>query len=346
MSLLDEDNIIKQSLEDVGIDTTEVQQTRYAEVVQEFVEEPEDTSNEDVCQENDNEITEAEIRIEKAALYKQFVSGVIFSGSGQIVEEVTKEFRDFARQQYLYLLGVKDRPIPVQDIFSKDEIQVLKTLAEKVLGNPKILQAKQPPQIKPAPPKLQLKPIEPKPPEETIKSIVRKPTLVTRKIEEAVIVPKLSSKPETKKTPAKPSSKPLEVPAHDAIVEEGGRKYRVHHLPMSDVDEYGIVNGHKVRKMIDGQTILLINRGVDNTGAMQENNVQVFKKNNSCFKIIKSPIIDREANKTIPGYIPFPSNDSFAMVSAQAATNAAAALGNRTIPCTGPRIPGMRSRMR
>src|ERR1019366_5578938 len=54
----------------------------------------------------DAELTEAEERLAKAQLYKQFITGVIFDGNGPGVKEVSGEFRSFARKQLQILLGV------------------------------------------------------------------------------------------------------------------------------------------------------------------------------------------------------------------------------------------------
>jgi hypothetical protein len=338
MSLLSEDDpIIRDTLERMGVENPEpinIQYTPAPVYEQEEVEEPEYQEEEVERLPEDNEISEAELRLEKAALYKQFVSGDIFSGSGPIIDEVTQEFRDFARQQYLFLLGVKNKPILAQEIFTDQEIQVLKTLASKVLNSPKLLQPKENKVEKPKPTKLQPKVIQPEP--EVVRQVVRKPTLMVRNAEEPTVQAKpkpivSNTKPSTVKPPknAKNTNVSTEkVPPNNEVIEENGKKVRVHHLPMANLDEYGPINGARVRKMSDGQSIFLKSSSPDQLGGILENNIQIYKTNGGIYKIIKTPIVDTEANKKIPGYIPFPDNGAFSAITTQTATNVAARIKN------------------
>ena len=86
-------------------------------------------------QEFDEELSEAELRLAKAALYRQFLSGPLFDGDSEIIRQVEKEFRDFARQCMARLLGVQEgsSESSPHKLFTDDEVTVLKAVVKKMV---------------------------------------------------------------------------------------------------------------------------------------------------------------------------------------------------------------------
>lgn len=81
----------------------------------------------------DASMSEAETRLHKAALYKQFTSGRIFDGSNdQLTLQVEEEFRAFARHQLSQLLGIGTDSV-FGNQFSTIETTILKKLAQRAI---------------------------------------------------------------------------------------------------------------------------------------------------------------------------------------------------------------------
>jgi hypothetical protein len=82
-------------------------------------------------------MTEARSRFSKAALYEQIIEGQLFEGDDSITLEVENEFKAFAEERLMVLLGIQpDAKKQVQEVFEEEELNVLKLFAAKLLGRP------------------------------------------------------------------------------------------------------------------------------------------------------------------------------------------------------------------
>jgi len=294
--------------------TQQVEQATY--VVEEDSEE--DEQNEII----DAELTEAEIRLSKAQLYKQFITGSIFDGNGAGVKEVSDEFRDFARRQLQILLGVT--PKVDQSQFTEDEVKVLKIFTNRILQNPKLLQdkpAKQPqtPQLQPRPVSKPVPVVQAPPPPKPVIQPPKKPQLRSRQVPEEVQSKPAQAKPP--KTRLKLSEQPIAktlanppkmaVPENGSVVEENGRHYRIRYSDMPNIDEFGVMDGGKIRMLGNGESCIL------------SNGIQVFKTGNEVSKVLRTAFAP---NTNVPGKTPFPSNEQMAAITANQAVQAAGRL--------------------
>ena len=273
----------------------------------------EDLSGEEAAEpeqltELDNEFAEAERRLSKAILYRQLIKGRFFDGDSELVLEVESELKEFVKKQYLVLSGAGVAPVVTQVVekdFSTEEITALKELAGRILKKPNLLDAPKPPQLQPRPVS---KPIPVATPQVAKKPPVapaKRPQLQTRKVPEDVPQSKPVAKPA-----AKPVQKPqqvrtpvlgkLTVPADESVIEENGQKFKVHYVDMPNIDEFGIMDGGKIRKMADKGTCIL------------SNGIQVFKDGGMVQKVIKSALTN---NVDIPGRLPWPTNDQLSVMS-------------------------------
>src|ERR1017187_3661208 len=66
----------------------------------------------------DAKFSEAETRLEKAMLYRQWITGDLFDGDSDAVREVTVEFQGFAQLQLRKLLGIEQE---VQEVVVKSD---------------------------------------------------------------------------------------------------------------------------------------------------------------------------------------------------------------------------------
>lgn len=244
----------------------------------------------------DSEISEAERRFNKAALYKQWVSGRLFGDNDSPeVLEVEKEFKDFARSQLKKLIGLESETPVVASDFSPEQVAALKTLADQLLKRPSLIKPKDEPKPapkKPAPPVLAPRAAPPKP--------EKAPAVVPRPVK-----PAQQSKPTvTNRAPVKPGQKPVQprgtVPANESVIEEGGRKYKIYHIQAS-INEFGPGSASIVRGMRNGSTAKLLN------------DIQVYKDpNGTLFKIVRKD----ETPKPLPeNRVPFPSDGQMSEVT-------------------------------
>lgn len=276
--------------------------------------------------EEDTELTEVECRLAKAQLYKQFITGSIFDGEGPIVQEVSTEFRSFARKQLQELMGLKQPEQVIQppvQVFTDIEVQALKALTNRIIQNPKVLETKQSkpkaqpvsvapqerkqPVTRPAPeqPKYQPAPI--------VKPKQSKPTLMKRQVPDEVPQQKQSVAKQTKPSVStnrtfSHKANVLSVPKNGDVIEEGGKKYKVEYATMLDVNEFGLMDSAKIMKLGDGDSCVL------------SNGVQVLKDKSTVYKVCKF----LETNATpISNRVPFPSIDQMPNITLQTATMAA-----------------------
>ena len=249
----------------------------------------------------DSEYEAAERRMSKAILYRQLIKGRFFDGDGELIIEVEGELKEFVKKQYLVLSGSLNAQViqPTEKDFTNEEVTVLKSLAGQIIKRPKLLEAKpvKPPQLQPRPVPVAQKPVENK-----------KPELKPRRVPEEANQPKPSK-------PAKQEPKPvrlinntkLNIPADESVVEENSQRYKIKYVEMPNIDEYGIMDGGKIRKLGDGETCMLTN------------GIQVVKKGGNCNKILRTLITN---NQNVPGRLPFPSIGEMASLSERIATQA------------------------
>jgi hypothetical protein len=170
----------------------------------------------------DEQMSEAERRLSKALLYKQWVGGHLFDGdSTDLTREVEAEISSFVRERLGILLGVSkplEKLVAVETQFTPIEVKVLKLLASKVLSNPKLqgLVDKVIQPSKPLPVKPTLRPRQ--------QPEVAKPSVQPQ------VKPRIQ--PASTKVPAKvvsnANSNAKEIlPQDQEIVEEKGKKFRI-----------------------------------------------------------------------------------------------------------------------
>lgn len=291
-------------------DEDEQQENPFAEFTDEqpveaVVEDVSETPTSTYTQEDsfDTEISEAERRFNKAALYKQWVSGRLFGDNDSPeVLEVEKEFKDFARLQLKKLIGLEQDKPSVSSEFTPEEVTVLKTLAAQVLKKPALIKPAEKPVVK-KPPVLQPRPAAPK---------VEKPVVVPKPVPQ-------QTKP-TVTIPAKPQAKPpvqqpvgSKVPANESVIKEGGKTYKIHHIQIT-ANEYGpgpagIINGMKPNSV------------------MKLMGVQIYKDpNGTLFKIVKKD----DTPKPMPeNRVPFPDTQQMEDVTQRMSERAVNSSANR-----------------
>jgi hypothetical protein len=260
-----------------------------------------------------DEFEEAERRMSKAILYRELIRGRFFGGDSDLIAEVEAELKGFVKAQYLILSGAGAPPTVTQVVekdFLPDEITALKELANRILKTPKILEAPKAPKLQPKPvPKVVAptpQPVPKKPPVVPAK----KPQLQTRKVPEEIAATKPAPKPVAKQIkPQRPALTKLTAPENKAIVEENGQKFQIRYTEMSNVDEFGIMDGRKIRGMSNGDTCML------------SNGIQVKKDGETIFKVLRAALANSD---NIPGRLPFPTREqmtAMSQITALEATN-------------------------
>jgi hypothetical protein len=93
------------------------------------------TSEDDILDQEeqlDEEMSEAEKRINLAGYYKQLAKGGIFNDASEEAKIVDKEVRQFARERMAILLGLPSAPKPKVELpFTENQIQVLQWMADR-----------------------------------------------------------------------------------------------------------------------------------------------------------------------------------------------------------------------
>lgn len=313
---IDEDKVANSVMETLGFENEPNEEPEQEEVVTTEPEYLQETKEyEEPEQELEQQLSEVERRLAKAQLYKQLITGSLFDGEeNDIVEEVEKEFKDYARNQLQLLMGLTvkhEEPPVIVNQFTDEEAQLLKLLAETLKTN--ISKKQQKPQkqpVKPAPkPVVTTKPVaQPTKPVAQPKSPAKKPQLRKREVPEEVPTQKTrttaKSKPASKPIPYIPPIKTLSVPEDGSIIEENGQKYKVRYVGMPNIDEYGIMDGGKIRRMANGQTCML------------SNGIQVVKIGNEVSKVLKTVIV---TDQKVSGRVPFPNVNQMAVITEQMA---------------------------
>lgn len=216
-----------------------------------------DTSAQDAF---DEQMSEAERRLHKATLYRQFVTGRVFEGADDpLTREVESEFRAFARHQLGVLLGVGgDASFGSQ--FTADEVKVLKQIADKVFQNARGRSAEPPKQRRqPPPPRPAEQPrppsrpqLRPRPLPEGVRPQQERPPVQQK--------PKPPQKPQQSPQPTKPApqQKLSRIPQDDEVVQLNGKTYKAKWLQMTP-GEYGAAAEQQLSKLPQGKTTVLPN---------------------------------------------------------------------------------------
>jgi hypothetical protein len=277
----------------------------------------------------DSEISEAERRFNKAALYKQWVSGRIFGDNdAPEVLEVEKEFKDFARSQLRKLIGIDQEPAIVDSVFTPEEATVLKNLAAQVLRNPRLAKPKEDPKpiikkppvlapreapVKPTAPVLAPRPIKPVPkPVQQAPKPVQQARPAPKPTQQAK--PQVANRVAPKPTSAKPIQSKNSVPPNESVIKEGSKIYKIYHIAATP-NEFGPASRQIVNSMGPNSTAKLIN------------DIRVFKDaSGSLFKIVKKD----ETPQAMPeNRVPFPSDMQMDMATARMSERAAHVAINR-----------------
>lgn len=265
----------------------------------------------------DIKFSEAETRLEKAMLYRQWITGDLFDGDSDAVREVTAEFQGFAQLQLRKLLGIEaeKQDVIIKTDFTEQETLVLKTLANQILNNPK-LTPKKPTgavttQLKPAVVTPPAKPVPPKKPQlrtrKVPQEIATQPSELIKQVAKPTVPAPKPVVQQQKPVPAKPQatsqvppSKKTVVRAQDEIFEENGRTYKVAWVPMA-AGEYGPVEKQRVDSMRPETAITL------------RNGIQVVKTiDGETFKVVNQ---DQTPRKPVENAVPFPTNGQMAYLT-------------------------------
>lgn len=104
-------------------------------------------------------MTEARTRFAKAALYEQMITGQLFEGDDPVTLEVENEFKEFAEERLMVLLGMQAEKLHKNlATFDAEQVEALKMLADKILKRQLTLQASPLTKPLPPPPTVQLAP--------------------------------------------------------------------------------------------------------------------------------------------------------------------------------------------
>jgi hypothetical protein len=222
----------------------------------------------EISEEHSDEATmmsEVEIRLNKAKLYQQLLSGNLFDVSDPVVDAVEAEYREFSSQKLQELLGM--RPIETNiSAFSEEEVYILKSLAANMASNAKIM-ASLPKQTQTTAKPTAKAPIAPIAP---IKPVVvpSEPTLKVRSTPRGVGRPAGVKNPPKTESVAKPAGKPTTpaakpsvadtkiqgIPADESVIVENGKKYSVRHNELIDAPA---ADADRLRAMTDNTTMVL-----------------------------------------------------------------------------------------
>jgi hypothetical protein len=250
----------------------------------------------------DQQMSEAERRLSKALLYKQWVGAHLFDGdSTELTREVEAEISGFVRERLGVLLGVSkslEKMIPVESQFTPIEAKVLKLLASKVLANPKLKGFVE------KSPLLSYREPEPLP---------VKPTLRPRQQPEAAKFPvaaQVNSRVQPQSTTGVVQPKVKEslvsnskeiLPQDEEIIQEKGKKYRVKWVSIDPMSF-----GDKVEELLVGLPAGQHIRLPNGPGG----GLQVYKATeNDYFKILRLDLTPQVAGTN---RVPFPSDMSMA----------------------------------
>ncbi len=91
-------------------------------------------------QEENETLTEVEVRLRKANYYRAVLDNPLFDNGDEIANEVEQEFRNFAISRLRNLLGMSVDAVSQPSAFPPDEIEVLRLWAAKLLKKPTMMQ--------------------------------------------------------------------------------------------------------------------------------------------------------------------------------------------------------------
>jgi hypothetical protein len=184
----------------------------------------------------EEQMTEAELRLQKASYYRILLDDHLFDDhSNPICAEIEKEMRQFVRTRLGVLLNLTSEKEPGTELFSTQEVSalkavaasfnaqeiaVLKTLAAKIVSKPGLIG------------QAAVKPAEPPKPAPPLKPTLKKRSVPDKKPEKEVVQKPVVAQPvqqKPKKQPDKPVvKKPTEASFADGeIVKEGDRTYKI-----------------------------------------------------------------------------------------------------------------------
>lgn len=252
----------------------------------------------------DEEMTEAERRLAKATLYRQFVTGNIFDGDSQEAREVENEFRLFARYQLRKLLGVGDDAQNPMLPFDDLQVKVLRAVADQVIASKKLRSGppKPPPRQAPAPkPKPPARPqLRPRPLPEDVRPRMqprqqpqppRRPVAAPRPPQQQRQPQRPPQRPQAPVQQKPPASDPNVVHPDEALITESGKKFKV-----KWVETHPGAFGEKAEQALEN---LAPGR------AMRVGAIQVFKtEGGEYFKIVKRDLTPQRRGA---GMVPFPA---------------------------------------
>jgi len=268
--------------------------------------------------EDDSEMAEAESRLHKANLYRQFLVGRVFAGhdddTDSITLEVEKEFRDFAKTRLSILLGISSaKPEAAQQQFSADEVEVLRLVAKRM----KVATSTTAPSVPPkniAPRKMaELKPRQLT--QTQTKSAISKPAMKPA-IKPAISKPAMDASNKAPPVTASPVDKKRKtVPQDEEIIEERGRKYKV---------AWREVNFDS----LDRNSREHLSQMKNDSASVLPDGVQVVKTSGGdFFKIVKCDLTTQKRNSAS---VPMPMGHQFDVISAMRAAEAVSTVSNYT----------------
>ena len=265
------------------------------------------------------EFAEVERRMSKALLYKQLLNGDLFGDADELAQEVDKEIKAFVWDRCRELLGMQAVKQPQQvnvikeiEVFNEAEVQVLKSLASRIIaGSSAVQKAAGLPVVTKPTSKPVLKQQAPEP--VSIKKLVPKPTLKPREIPQELQVPKTRptiTKPQLAQKPITNPSRPGNFPQDEDVIEEDGQKFKIRHQETSP-DNYSLTDAAAMKKMRDGETMFL------------KDNTHILKKGNIWIRASKKPaVVPRQEG------FPTPTGKQLEMYTAQISGQSASRLNN------------------
>jgi hypothetical protein len=213
---------------------------------------------EDESSEIDDQMCEAERRIHKAMLYRQFLTEPVFDGDDSpLTAEVCSEFRAFARHQLSQLLGVGGPALPFGAQFSESEVKILRMVVESMSKNAKVAKVlaqdnkKQPAQEQapppPAqPPRLRTRQVAAKqtPRREPQQPAIEQPASRQQALRPSQ--PQAQAPAQAQQAQSTPDAPPPVLPADGEIFAYKGKKFKAVWREMSSTDY-----GPEMEKLID-----------------------------------------------------------------------------------------------
>ena len=280
-------------------------------VVENLVEENPLNEYDNAGSEIDQQMSEAERRLSKALLYKQWIGGSLFDGDAtELTREVEAEIGAFVKERLGVLLGctlVKQvqQEVPVEQQFTPLEVKLLKLLTNHMASIPKVknfISKEAPASL--APPVVKPAPVNP-----TIK-LRQQPEAIKPVQKTALVKPQ---KPWVK-TPVKKDI----LPQDNEVFQEGGKRYKAKWAPMAP-GEFGPEVEEKLVELSPNQHITLPLKG-------RGGGIQIYKATETdYFKVLRLDVTQQIRNKTTVG-IPMPIDN--AAMAAATAMSAGAALAS------------------